>query len=335
MIDELHATYEQLPEESAQGMLFDSEDMVLLSGRSNPRLARDIAQHLGMELQEPVSMFDDGEKRVHIQHNLRNRDVTIVQPVYKDEHIIELVEMADAVRKASGEKITAVIPHFGYQRQDKKDKPRVPISAALMARLYEEAGINHIITMDLHNEAIEGAFTGPWDNLYASNIIIPAIQEWQLDNPMIVSPDAGSLKRTQAYANRMRLGMASIYKDRDYSSHDRSEALGLMGNVEGMDCVIIDDLISTGGSIINAADMLIQRGANSVSAAATHGVFPPGARIRLMNSPIQSIMVTDTIPQSNVLRMVPKFQVVSVAPLLADAIRLNHTGESLSEHLIR
>ncbi|MEN9327828.1 MAG: hypothetical protein RI947_636 [Candidatus Parcubacteria bacterium] len=314
---------------------FFDDELVLLSGSSNRKLGHAIAGHLGMDIQEPVSQFADGEKRVRITHNLRNRDVAIVQPIYDDAHIIELILMADAARKASGDKITAVIPHFGYQRQDKKDNPRVPISAALMARIYEEAGIDHIITMDLHNEAIEGAFAGPWDNLYASNILIPAIQAWNLDNPMFVSPDAGSVKRTQAYANRARVRMASVYKDRDYSQHDKAAALGLMGDVEGMDCVIIDDLISTGLSMKLAALMLLEQGgARSVSAAATHGVFPPGARMSLYNSPIERILITDTIPQSPVLQMTGKFQVESVAPMLADAIRMNQRGQSLSEKLI-
>lgn len=335
MIDQLtHHDEEYDFQEPHELSAFFDDELVLLSGRGNPKLARSIAGHLGMTIQEPVSQFADGEKRVRIQHNLRNRDVCIVQPIYKDEHIIELVLMADAARKASGEKITAVIPHFGYQRQDKKDNPRVPISAALMARIYEEAGIDHIITMDLHNEAVEGAFTGPWDNLYASSVLIPAIQGWQLDNPMFVSPDAGSLKRTQAYANRAGVKLASIYKDRDYSSHDKATALGLMGDVEGMDCVIIDDLISTGESMTLAARMLLEQGgARSVSAAATHGVFPPGARMRLYNSPIERIAITDTLPQSHVLEMTGKFQIESVAPIFAEAIRMNQTGQSISERL--
>lgn len=316
-----------------EGKVFLGENLVLLSGRSNPKLAHDIAGHLRLELQEPVKRFADGEPHIQIPKNLRSRNVVIVESTSPPagEHFMDLLFLGDAVKRASGRNITAVVPYFGYARQDKKSMPREPISAAKAARTLEK-GIDHIVTVDLHSEPVMGAFSGPWDNIYAFPAFLPFLEEWHSDDMIIVSPDVGGVKRAEAYAKRLGApGLAAVYKTRDYSSENSMEARGVMGDVAGKDCVFVDDIIDTAGSLVSAAELLIDEGAKSVRAVATHGVLSEGALKRLNDSVFAQVVITDTIQQPEEVYESPKITVVSVAELLADAIRANETGESLSE----
>jgi ribose-phosphate pyrophosphokinase len=313
-----------------------SEDFVLLTGMSNPELASEVASLLGLDLDMPISLFADGEPHVQIKHNLRNRDVVILQSTSTPvaEHFMQLVLMVDAAKKASGKKVTAVLPYYGYGRQDRKDSPRVPISAATAARLLAEAGVDHIMTLDLHSEPTEGAFKGPWDNLPAIPALKPIIEDWELKNLVVVSPDEGGVKRANAYGRLMGShGLAIIYKERDFTKENQSEVQAMVGKVGGKNCVIVDDMIDTGGSLIHAAEVLFGHGAASVRVAATHGIFSRDAITRLDSSPIEQIVVTDTIRPPKILKHSSKFQVVSVAPIIAQAILSNQTGESISESL--
>lgn len=310
---------------------------VLLTGTANLRLAKDIAKILGKEADETVTIFSDGEKRIIIPENLRQRDVFIIQstcpPV--DSSIIELFLIIDAARRSSATEVTAVIPYFGYSRQDRKDRPRVPISASIIARLIEYAGADRIVTIDIHSEQEPGFVEIPWDNLYASYSFLPELKKHFKGNLIVASPDKGGVPKASFYGDLLGAeGLAIVFKERDIMKHNHSQVLDMIGNVKGKDVLIVDDMIDTAGTISDAAKLLQERGAKSISVAATHGIFSGPAVERINRSSIDLIFITDTIPLKKEISQNPKIRVVSVAKLLADAIRCIHQGDSLSDELI-
>lgn len=310
-----------------------SERLVLIAGQSNLRLARDIADFLGMSLEEPVTRFQDDEPHIQIPTNLRNRNVVIIQSTSRPggRHLNDLHLLADAVKRGSGKIITAVIPYFGFARQDRKVMPREPISAAKTARQLENS-VHHIVTIDLHSPPVMGVFDGPWDNPSAATVFAPTVREWNTGKMVVVSPDVGGVKRADNFGKLVKArSLAAIYKSRDYSVENQSEALAIMGRVKGRDCVLVDDIVDGGGTLVSGANLLIRGGAASVRAVATHGVLTKGALKRIGDSPIEELLITDTIEQPKEVYENPKIRVLTVAPLLAAAIYGNETGMALSE----
>lgn len=315
----------------------DSNGYMLLSGRSNPKLAQSIADILGKELCEPISSFADGEIRVKGIPNLRRRQVFIIQPTSSpvNDHIMELILMIDAAKRASANEIIAVMPYFGYSRQDRKEMPRVPISSSVVAKMIENAGADRILTLDIHSEQAEGFVQIPWDNLYGSYALLPAINDQHLKNLVVASPDKGGMVRTTAYARRLEtVGIASVYKERDLNLNNVSSALGMIGNVEDKDVLLVDDLVDTAGTLVNAANYLKKHGAKRIIAAATHGLFSGNAIEKITDSAIEKVIVTDSLHMRDEVVSNPKIHIVSVAPLLAAAVSRVRTGESLSKDLI-
>jgi ribose-phosphate pyrophosphokinase len=303
----------------------------VFTGNANPGLADKICQQLSLPLgQALVTGFNDGEIRVEIGENVRGRDVFIIQSTSPpaNQNLMELLIMCDAVKRASARRITAVIPYFGYARQDRKVAPRVPITAKLVADLISTAGAQRILTVDLHVGQIQGFFNIPVDNLYASPIMIPYIKENFQDDLAIVSPDAGGVARARAYAKRLVATLGLIDKRRD--APGKANAMNLIGEVLGKDVVILDDIIDTGGTLTQAADVIMQRGARNVNACCTHAVLSGKAVQRLMDSPLNRLVVTDTIPLSEAARACPKIAPLSVAQLLAQAIVRIHQEDSIS-----
>lgn len=312
-------------------------DFVLLSGRSNPQLAKDIGKILKKEVDYPISVFSDGEIRVKISPNLRRRHVCIIQSTSSpvNDNLMELLLMIDAAKRASASEIVAVIPYFGYSRQDRKEMSRVPISASLVAGLIDHAGADRILTVDIHSEQAEGFTQKPWDNVYASYSLVPELTKRKLKDLIIASPDKGGVVRATGYARLLDAsGIVIVYKDRDINVNDASEALTMVGNVKGKDVLIVDDIISTGGTLLNAADYLKSQGARSVRAAVTHGLFTGSALEEIEKSTIDEIIVTDTIAQRDKIVNNPKITIVSIAPLVAGAISRIQSGESISKDLI-
>ncbi len=302
----------------------------IFSGSAHPALAKEIAEHLGMSVGAArLHRFPDTEVSFQIDENIRGTDVFIVQPTCPpvDEHLIELCVMMDAFRRSSASRITAVIPYYGYARQDRKDKPRVPISAKLVANLLEAAGTNRVLTMDLHKAQIQGFFDMPVDHLFAAPVIIEWLARQAYDGLTIVSPDVGGAERARAYAKRLDAELAIIDKRR--SEDGTAEVMNVVGDVKGRVCVIADDIIDTAGTIQKAAQALVDNGASRVLAAAVHGVLSGPALERIEKSPIDKLVVTNTIPRRGGAS--DKLVVLSVARLLAQAIRSIHEETSVSK----
>ncbi len=315
----------------------DSNGYILLSGRSNPQLAQSVADILGKQLWQPISSFADGEIRVKGIPNLRRRHVFIIQPTSfpVNDHIMELVLMIDAAKRASAREVIAVMPYFGYCRQDRKEMPRVPISSSVIANMIEHAGADRILTLDIHSEQAEGFVTIPWDNLYGSYTLLPAIKDLGLQNLVVASPDKGGMVRATAYASRLSAtGIATVYKERDINLNNVSSALGMIGDVKGKDVLIVDDLVDTAGTVVNAANYMKKSGAKRIVVAATHGLFNNNAMEKITNSAIEKVIVTDSTHMQDEVVSNPKVHIVSVAPLLAAAVQRVRTGESLSKDLI-
>ena len=309
--------------------------MIILSGSSNPDLATKIAEKLKKRIYFPCTQFADGEIRVQIPVSLRKQNVYIIQSTSPDtnKHILELFLMADAVKRASGKEVTLVIPYFGYSRQDRKDQPRVPISSALISRLLKVSGADRIVTIDIHSDQQQGFFDGPWDNLYASYVLLPAIKQLKIPDLVIVSPDKGGTMRANAYAKRIQAeGIAVVYKERDVHLRNISKALDVIGDVEGKNCIIVDDIIDTGGTILNAVNLLIQRGAKKVFVSSTHGLFSNNAIQKLHDSAIEKIIITDSIYIEG-MKFTNKFKIVSVSKLLSETIKRIENGTPLSAGL--
>ncbi len=308
--------------------------MKVFCGNSVPRLAEAICDKLGVPLgKATVDRFKDGEIQVKIEENVRGVDVFIIQSTQSPaENLMELLLMLDAAKRASARRITAVIPYYGYARQDKKDEPRVPITAKLVADLLTQAGANRILALDLHAEQIQGFFDIPVDHLYPTPVFAEYFDRRDLSRYIVVSPDAGSAKRAAGYAKRMGgLPMAIVDKRRE--KKDQPEALHLVGNVEDKIALLLDDLVSTGTTLIEATELLLKMGAEEVRVAVTHGVFAGEAVDKLMASPIKEIVITDSLPVEERVSK-EKFKVLSVAKLLAEAIRRIHNGESVSSLFI-
>ncbi|MFZ1619060.1 MAG: ribose-phosphate diphosphokinase [Microgenomates group bacterium] len=314
---------------------------VFLAGTSNPGLAEKVGRLLQLPVGHPIKKpFADGELNVHIDRNLRRRRVTIFQSTAAPkapERILEVVLIADAARRGSAGEVTAIFPYYGYGRQDRKDRPRVPISAAVESTVLVSSGVDHFVTVDLHSAQTQSSVPNPWDDLPAKKVLIPQIMKIHTDNLVIVSPDLGGERRASRYAQILGSDYATISKGRNPEVKNKATQHGINGNVEGMDCVLVDDMIDTGGTLVSAAQLLIANGATSVAVAATHGVFSDGAVYRLHNSPISQIIITDTIHPSRrvgeAMHRSGKFRRVTVAPILAHAIYSNQTGDSLSDAL--
>lgn len=312
-------------------------NFVLLTGKANPVLAKKIGVKLSKDVYEPISIFADGEIRVKIPHNLRRKHVFIIQstsyPV--NDSIMELIFMIDAAKRGSASEIIAVIPYFGYSRQDRKEMSRVPISASAVASMIENAGVDRILTVDIHSEQQEGFVKKPWDNVYGSYVLIPAIKAKKLSKLVVASPDKGGVSRAAGYARLLNArGIAIVYKERDITVNNHSQALAMVGSVRDNNVLLVDDMTDTGGTLMHAADFIKKEGAKSVRAAVTHGLFSGPALERLLHSSIEEIIITDTVGMKKEVLKHPKITVVSVAPLLAEAIRRIETGESISRDLI-
>ena len=304
---------------------------VLFSGNANLDFASTVARTLGVPLGDAlVGRFSEGEIRVKINHNVRGRDVFVIQPTCPpvNDHLMEMLVLLDALRRASARRITAVLPYYGYARQDRKDQPRVPITAKLVANLITVAGADRVLTMDLHAGQIQGFFDIPLDHLFAVNTFVEYFTtERIIRDLVVVSPDVGGIKMARAYAKRMHAALAMVDKRR--INHMESEVMDIMGEVDGKNALIVDDLVSTAGSLVQAARALKEAGAKEVYAAITHAVLSGPAKERLAASPLKELVVTNTIPIPRE-RMLPKIKVLSVAPLFAEAIRCIHEETSIS-----
>lgn len=304
------------------------EDLKIVAGRSNPALAERIAEALGRPLaQVTIRNFSDGEIWVKYEENIRGVDLFIIQSTFAPaDNLLELLILIDAARRASARRITAVIPYFGYARQDRKDQPRVSITAKLVANLIAEAGADRVITMDLHSPQIQGFFDIPLDHLYASTVLIKALWDEHLDNVAVVAPDVGSARLARSYAKRLDADLVLVDKRRP--AHNVAEVLTLIGDVAGKNAIIVDDIIDTGGTFVQCAEALKRAGARQVIGACTHPVLSGNAIERIEQcSAISYIYVTDTIP---LRRPSPKLRVISVAHLFAEAIVRTHENTSIS-----
>jgi ribose-phosphate pyrophosphokinase len=303
----------------------------VFSGSAHPLLAREIADYLGISVgQARLRRFPDTEVSFQIDENIRGTDVYIVQPTSApvDEHLVELMIMIDAFRRSSAARITAVIPYYGYARQDRKDKPRVPISAKLVANVLSAAGTNRVLTMDLHKAQIQAFFDIPVDHLFAAPVIIEYLSRRGYPDVTIVSPDAGGAERARAYAKRLGAELAVIDKRR--SEDGTAEVMNVIGDVEGRTCIIQDDIIDTAGTIQKAAHALKANGAARVLGCAVHGVLSGPAIKRIEESPLDELIVTNTIPLTPERERCSKIKVLSVARLLGQAIRSIHEETSVS-----
>ena len=306
-------------------------DLKVFSGSAHPHLTREIADFLGIAVgQARLRRFPDSEVSFQIDENIRGTDVFIVQPTCNpvDEHLVEMLIMVDAFRRSSAARITAVVPYYGYARQDRKDKPRVPISAKLVANLLSASGTNRVLTMDLHKAQIQGFFDIPVDHLFAAPVIIEYLSRLNSPKLTIVSPDAGGAERARAYAKRLDAELAIIDKRR--SEDGSAEVMNVIGDVQGRTCILQDDIIDTAGTIQKGATALKAAGAERVLACAVHGVLSGPAIDRIENSPLDQLIVTNTIPLSAAGQQCKKIVVLSVARLLGQAIRSIHEETSVS-----
>jgi ribose-phosphate pyrophosphokinase len=307
------------------------KSICIFAGNANRPLAESIAQNLEVPLGRcRTSRFADGEVFVEINENVRGVDVYIVQPTCTpvNDNLMELLVITDALKRASAGSITAVIPYYGYARQDRKVAPRTPITAKLVADLVSAAGCDRVVSMDLHAGQIQGFFNVPFDHLFAMPVLLEHMRPKYPNPPVMVSPDAGGVERTRAYAKRINADLAIIDKRRERANV--SEVMHVIGDIKGRDCVLLDDMIDTAGTMTTAAHVLMERGARSVIAAATHPVLSGPAIQRITESPLREVIVTDTIPLTEEAQRSGKFTVISVAKLLAEAIKRIHNSDSVS-----
>ncbi len=303
----------------------------IFSGNAHPKLAEEICKYLNVNLADAmVTKFSEGETRVKINENVRGKDVFVIQPTCTppNETLMELLIMIDALKRASASRITAVMPFFGYARQDRKDQPRVPITAKLVANLLTVSGANRVLTMDLHAGQIQGFFDIPVDHLFAINVFIEYFSGLKSKDLVLVSPDVGSIKMARSYAKKLMASLAVIDKRRD--SPEKTEVMHILGEVEGKDAIIVDDLIATGSSLIEAVDALKKAKCKSIRAAITHGVLSGPAIERVDKCKgLQELVISDSIPLTED-RKHPKIKVLSIAGLLGEAIKRIHHEESVS-----
>jgi ribose-phosphate pyrophosphokinase len=306
--------------------------MKILAGNSNRPLTEAIAAYLGVPLTKcQVRRFADMEIFVEIQENVRGQDAFIVQSTSAptNDHLMEALIMTDALRRASARRITAVIPYFGYARQDRKPGPRTPISAKLVANLITRAGADRVLTVDLHAGQIQGFFDIPTDNLYGAPVLVRDIQaNLDLSNVMVVSPDVGGVVRARALAKRINAPLAIVDKRRERAGE--SEVMNIIGDVHGRNCILVDDIVDSGGTLCNAADALLQAGAKDVRAYITHGVLSGGAVARISSSRLKELVITDTILPTEAVRVASNIRVITIAPLIGEAIARTAKEESVS-----
>jgi len=301
----------------------------VFSGTANEPLARAICQYIGIELgRAPIRPFPDGETFVKIEENVRGQDVFVVQPTSPptNHNLMELFIMIDALRRASAQRITAVVPFYGYARQDRKDQPRVPITAKLVANLMVAAGANRLLTMDLHAQQIQGFFDIPVDHLYAAPVMYAYLRQKKLPNLVVVSPDVGGLKMAYAYAQTLQAGLAIVAKRR--RSATEVESLAVIGEVRGKNCLLVDDLTETAGTLVQAAELLRKKGARKIPACVSHAILSDQAVERLRNSKIDELITTDTVFRPVITGV--NITTLSVAGLLGEAIKRIHNNESVN-----
>ncbi|MEA3353216.1 MAG: ribose-phosphate pyrophosphokinase [Campylobacterota bacterium] len=303
----------------------------LVSGTANPEFAQKVADFLGKELAEvQVNRFSDGEINVNITESVRGQDVFIIQPTCApaNDNLMELLIIVDALKRSSAGTINAVVPYFGYARQDRKAAPRVPISAKLVADMLETAGVQRVITIDLHASQIQGFFNIPVDHLIGASLFVEYIQKKNLKNPIIASPDVGGVARARGYAEKLGLDLVIVDKKREKANV--SEVMNIIGDVEGRDVIILDDMVDTAGTLTKAADALKSQGATSVMACCTHGVLSGPAFDRITNSSLDELVVTDTIPQESH----DKITVLTASEITAKTIKRIYTNESIQSIFI-
>ncbi len=307
------------------------ERIKIFSGRANPELSKEICDHLGLPLSDPrIRQFSDGEIGLQLQENVRGADVFIVQPTCTpvERNLLEVLLMIDALKRASAERITAVLPYYGYSRQDRKDKPRVPIAAKLVAKLLESAGANRVMALDLHAAQIQGFFDIPVDHLYFRPVMIEYFASLKRPKLTVVSPDAGGVERARSMAKRMKTGLAIIDKRREEANV--AEIMNVIGDVRDAHCLVVDDLIDTAGTLVGVVDALLDKGAASVTAAATHAVLSGPAVERIEKSALLELVCSNSIPLSKEAKQCSKIRTLSVAALLGRAIQSIHEETSVS-----
>lgn len=304
--------------------------MLLLAGTANRPLAEEIGRHMGLPLGDTtVKRFADGEIFVRINQNARGRDVFIIQPTPPPaDSIMELLLLVDAAKRASAARVSAIIPYFGYARQDRKDQPRVALGAKLVANLIEAAGTDKVLGIDFHTHQIQGFFDVPVDHLYAAPVLTHYFREKNLDNPVVVAPDVGAAKMARGFARRMNANFAIIDKRRP--TQNVAEVMEVIGEVRDRSCIIVDDMIDTAGTIVSVVEALKERGAKDIYCAATHALLSGPAVERLSGAELEEVVVTNTLEMTED-KMFDKLKVLSVAELLARAIRYTHSNESVSQ----
>ncbi len=307
------------------------KDLKVFAGSASPALTAAISKSINIPVGKcTIRQFADGEIKVKIEENIRGRDVFVIQSTHPPaENILELLLFLDAAKRASADRITAVIPYFGYARQDRKDEPRVPISSKLIANLLASSGASRVLTMDLHAEQIQGFFDIPVDHLYAAPVFIQYYSKRDLKNYIIVSPDAGRVNRVRAFARRLKRELPIAIVDKRRTGPNQSMVLNVIGDVKNKICLIYDDMLDTGGTMIDAAQAVIKHGAKKVYACVVHPLLSSDAPQRVSDSCIQELVVTDTIPLSSD-KQIAKVKVLSVAKLLGKAIMCIHRDESIS-----
>jgi ribose-phosphate pyrophosphokinase len=306
-------------------------ELKIFGGRAHPALTQELCAYLNLAQGRVTTYnFSDGEIFCQLEENVRGSDVFVIQPTCPpaNENLVELLIMLDAFKRSSAARVTAVLPYFGYARQDKKDKPRVPITAKLVADLISKAGADRVLTMDLHAAQIQGFFDIPVDHLFAAPVLLDAIREMRLSDLTIVSPDAGGVERARAIAKRLDVGLAIVDKRR--TKPNEAEVMNVIGDVEGQTALIIDDIIDTAGTLAKTAEALSSHGAKDIMAAGIHGVLSGPAIERLKATPISEVLVTDTTPIEEKLRRLDKLRPLSVAALLGEAVRRIHEDSSVS-----
>ena len=312
-----------------------SKPFAIFTGNANPTLAQALCQHLGQPLgSASVTRFADGEVYVEIDQNVRGVNCFVVQPTCTpvNDNLMELLVMTDALKRSSANPIVAVIPYFGYARQDRKTRPRTPISARLAADLLTAAGVHRVLAMDLHAGQIQGFFDIPVDHIYAMPVMMEYLRTRFSNETVIVSPDAGGVERARAFSKRLDASLAIIDKRRP--APNVAELVNIIGDVKGRDAIIIDDMVDTGGTLCAAAQGLTQKGARAVYACITHGLLSGPAVERIAASTIKELIITDSIPPRPEVKASPKIRVLSVAPLLGEAVKRIHMGDSLSSLFI-
>ncbi len=308
-----------------------SGEMRVFGGRAHPKLTQEICDYLGLEPGKVTAYnFSDGEIFCQVDENVRGSDIFVVQPTCQpgNENLMELLILLDTFKRSSASRVSAVLPYYGYARQDKKDAPRVPITAKLVADLISAAGADRILTMDLHASQIQGFFDIPVDHLFAAPVLLEAIRKMEIPDLVIVSPDAGGVERARAIGKRLNAGLAIVDKRR--FAANKAEVMNVIGEVEGKTALIIDDIIDTAGTLTNTATELQRRGARRILAAGVHGVLSGPALDRIDASPIEEVLISDTTPLDEKLSRCSKLKPLSVAPILGEAIRRIHENSSVS-----